>query len=77
MEWLRNVWGNIDQFGRHVYDVMQRAQHVYPYDRLSKTTQGDLAESGKETGGSLYGTFERPATAFPFKCESPSAMESE
>ena len=43
MEWLRNTWGNIDQFGRHVYDVMQHTQHVSPYDRLSKTTEGDLA----------------------------------
>ena len=73
MEWLRNTWGNIDQFGRHVYDVMQRAQHsISSYDKLSETTQGDLAGSGNQTSGGSFGTLERSETV---RCESLPATE--
>jgi hypothetical protein len=63
MEWrLRNAWGNVDKFGRHVYDVMQRVRHVpSPYDKLGSITQGYSSGSGMETSGSTYGTMERPA----------------
>jgi hypothetical protein len=47
MEWLRNAWGNVDEFGRHVYDVMQRVRHVFvPYNKLTNLQQGDSAGSG-------------------------------
>ena len=60
-EWLRNAWGNIDQSGRHVYDVMQRDQDVIsPYDKLSNVAEDDSSQNGTEAGGSLYGTLERP-----------------
>ena len=50
MEWLRNAWGNIDGFGRHIYDVMQRAKHnISAYDKLPRTSQGDLPRSRKQT----------------------------
>ena len=75
MEWLRNAWGNIDQFGRHVYDVMQRAQHVSPYDKLSEIKQGDLAGSRKQTSGSSCGTLERSEAVLFSRRESLSATE--
>ena len=74
MEWLRNAWGNIDRFGRHIYDVMQRAQHnISAYDKLSKTRQGG---SGNQTSESLYNTLERSPPVLPSRCESPQTTES-
>ena len=61
MEWLRNAWGNVDEFGRHVYDVMQRVRHVFvPYNKLGKLQQGDSAGSGVERN-KTYSSMERPA----------------
>ncbi|CAB4020157.1 Hypothetical predicted protein [Paramuricea clavata] len=78
MEWLRNAWGNVDNFGRHVYDVMQRVRHVpSPYDKLGSITQGDSSGSGMETSGSTYGTMERPAAIIlPSGSENASTTEN-
>jgi hypothetical protein len=72
MEWLRNAWGNVDQFGRHVYDVMQRVQRVFsPYDKLPKTQQRDSAESEVDTRENLYDTLQRPAAVLlPSTCQN-------
>ena len=61
MQWLRNTWGNVDEFGRHVYDVMQRVRHVIsPYDKLTVVTQSGSAGSGTPASGSSYDVMERP-----------------
>jgi hypothetical protein len=78
MEWLRNAWGNVDEFGRHVYDVMQRVRHApSPYDKLGSITQGDSAGSGIGTSDSTYGTVERPAAVIlPSGSENASTTEN-
>ncbi|XP_028418130.1 uncharacterized protein LOC114543270 [Dendronephthya gigantea] len=45
--WLRNAWGNVDEFGNHIYDVMQCdvRQVFVPYDRLEHAVQNDSAGS--------------------------------
>jgi hypothetical protein len=77
MEWLRNAWGNVDEFGRHVYDDMQRVRHVFvPYNKLSKLQQGDSAGSGVERNDT-YSTMERPAAVIlPTESENASTTEN-
>jgi hypothetical protein len=77
MEWLRNAWGNVDEFGRHVYDVMQRVIHVFvPYDKLGNLQQGDSAGSGVERNNT-YSTLERPAAVLlPTGSENASTTEN-
>lgn len=63
MEWLRNAWGNVDEFSRHVYDVLQQGLHVFlPYDKLSNAMQRKSSESETETSSNmnLYSTLQRP-----------------
>ena len=78
MEWLRNAWGNVDEFGRHVYDVMQRARHVFvPYNKLSNLQQGDSAGSGVGKSDNSYSTIERPAAVIlPTESENASTTEN-
>jgi hypothetical protein len=46
MEWLRNAWGNVDELGNYVYDVMQRVRHVFVlYNKLGNPPQGDSVGS--------------------------------
>ena len=47
VEWLRNAWGNVDEFGNHVYDVMQHnvRQIFAPYDKLDRTGYKDSTGS--------------------------------
>ena len=77
MEWLRNAWGNVDEFGRHVYDVMQRVRHVFvPCDKLGNLPQGDAAGSGVERNDT-YSTMERPAAVIlPTESENASTSEN-
>ncbi|CAB3998074.1 Hypothetical predicted protein [Paramuricea clavata] len=43
MEWLRNAWGNVDELGRHVYDVMERVRHVFvPHNKLGNLQQDSV-----------------------------------
>ena len=78
MEWIRNAWGNIDESGRHVYDVMQRVRHVpSAYDKLARITHGDLSGSGMGTSNSTYGTLERGAAVIlPSGSKSASTTEN-
>ena len=78
MEWLRNAWGNVDEFGRHVYDVMQRVRHdPSPYDKLGRITHGDPSGSGMGTSNSTYGTLERGAAVIlPSGSECTSMKEN-
>ncbi|CAB3978717.1 Hypothetical predicted protein [Paramuricea clavata] len=80
MEWIRNVWGNIDEFGRHVYDVMHHVRHVpSPYDKLGRITHVDSAGSGMGTiaSNSTYGTLERGAAVIlPSGSECSSTTEN-
>ncbi|CAB4016143.1 Hemicentin-1, partial [Paramuricea clavata] len=78
MEWLRNAWGNVDEFGRHVYDVMQRVRHApSPYDKLGSITQSDSAGSGMGTSDSTYSTVERSAAVIlPSGSENASTTEN-
>ena len=77
MEWLRNAWGNVDEFGRHVYDVVQRVRHVFvPYHKLGNPQQGDSAGSGVGKSNNTYSTMERPA-AIILPTESENASTSE
>jgi hypothetical protein len=53
VDWLRNTWGNVNEFGRPVYDVLQRDRHVlhttsFTYDRLGNFTEDESAESRME-----------------------------
>jgi hypothetical protein len=76
MEWLRNAWGNVDEFGGHVYDVMQRVRHVFvPYNKLGKLQQGDSAGSGVERN-KTYSSMERPAAVI-LHTESENASTTE
>ena len=77
MAWLRNAWGNVDQSGHHVYDVMQRDQPVISaYDKLHQTTERDVAEGSAPTSGKLYDTLERPAAdLLPSRCQDSSTTE--
>ncbi|XP_028399009.1 uncharacterized protein LOC114522509 isoform X2 [Dendronephthya gigantea] len=60
IDWLRNSWGNVDEKGRHVYDVTQHVRQVFiPYDKLGNTTQDDSSKR-METSDSTYDTPERP-----------------
>ena len=77
IEWLRNTWGNVDQFGRHIYDRMRRVQRVFsPYDKLSKAQQPNSGESEMQTNGNMYDRLERPAPVLlPSRCQGASATE--
>ena len=78
MEWLRNAWGNVDEFGRHVYDVVQRVRHVFvPYHKLGNLQQGDSSGSGVERINNTYSTMERPAAVIlPTGSENASTSEN-
>ena len=61
IDWLRNAWGNVDENGHHVYDVMQRVRQIFvPYDKLRNTAQEDLDRRKVETNDLNYDTTERP-----------------
>ncbi|CAB4028024.1 Hypothetical predicted protein, partial [Paramuricea clavata] len=77
IDWLRNAWGNVDEFGQHVYDVMQRVRHVFvPYDKCL-LSQRDLAGNKVETSNKTYGTMERPpAVILPTGSENASTSEN-
>ncbi|CAB4019964.1 Hypothetical predicted protein [Paramuricea clavata] len=77
MEWLRNAWGNVDEFGRHIYDVMQRVRHVFvPYNKLSNLLRRDSAGSGVERNNT-YSTLERSAAVIlPTESENASTTEN-
>ncbi|XP_028416087.1 semaphorin-5A-like [Dendronephthya gigantea] len=57
VEWLRNAWGNVDESGNHVYDVLGRhVRNVFvPYDDLCFKTNTVQEGNGTE----LYDTPER------------------
>ncbi|XP_028416139.1 hemicentin-1-like isoform X1 [Dendronephthya gigantea] len=59
VEWLRNAWGNVDESGKHVYDVLGRhVKNVFvPYDDLCLKTNTVQEGNGTE----LYDTPERPS----------------
>ena len=58
IQWLRNAWGDVDQFGRHVYDTMGRVRQVFvPYDKFDG--RSDAAGSGIELDSLTYNTLER------------------
>ena len=60
--WLRNAWGNVDENGHHVYDVMQRVKQIFvPYDKLELTALDDSGGRRMETSDSTYDTPQRPA----------------
>ncbi len=77
--WLRNTWGNVDEFGRHIYDVMQRVRHVFvPYNKLGNLREGDSAESGVVRSKKTYDTMERPAgVILPTRSENASTTEND
>jgi hypothetical protein len=77
-EWLRNAWGNVDEFGHHVYDVMQRVRHVFvPYNKLGNLRQGDLVGSGVGRSNNTYSTMKRPAAVIlPTESENESTTEN-
>ena len=61
IDWLRNSWGNVDEFGRHVYDAMIRIQHIFaPYDKLRNVGEKALNEKGTNSGSDAYDTMQRP-----------------
>lgn len=51
VQWLRNAWGDVDEHGHHVYDVMQCnvGQVFVPYDKLGNTEQNETPGSGNST----------------------------
>ena len=61
IDWLRNSWGNVDEFGRHVYGAMKRIRHIFvPYDKLRNATQESLNENGTRSNSNAYDIVERP-----------------
>ena len=61
IDWLRNSWGNIDEFGRHVYDAMKRIQHIFvSYDKLRNVGPATLNEKRTRRDSNAYDTMERP-----------------
>ena len=79
MDWLRNAWGNVDQFGRHIYDVMQRIRHVFiPYNKLSYQIPVDSTEREVETDNDSYNTTERsPGVTLPVRLSADSTSKAE
>ena len=71
IDWLRNSWGSVDEFGRHVYDAMKRTRHIFvPYDKLRNVGQKALNEKGTRSGSNAYDTMERPPPVIlPFRSE--------
>ena len=51
IDWLRNVCGNVDQFERHVYDIMQRVKKEFvPYDKMSNEQRNSTEVGRNELG---------------------------
>ena len=62
VDWLINAWGNVDENGHNVYDVMQRVRQSFDsYDKLGNTAQDDSSRKRMETSDSTYDTTERPS----------------
>ena len=62
IQWLRNPWGNVDESGHHVYDVMERDQHVSaPYDKIT-APQSDSTRREVEQSNDLYDKIDRSPT---------------
>ena len=78
MEWLLNAWGNVDEFGHHVYDVMERVRHVFvPYNKLGNQDHCDSTGSGVRRCNNTYSTMERPAAVLlPTESENASTSEN-
>ena len=78
MDWLRNAWGNVDEFGRHLYNVMQRVRHVFiPYSKLSCKPPVNSNESGRETNDDTYDTTERhQGVILPVRSDHPLPPEN-
>lgn len=57
VEWLRNTWGNVDERGHDVYDVMHHnvRQTFVLYDKLDNTAQVLFAGSGNTVYDTLEG----------------------
>ena len=74
---LRNAWGNVDEEGHRVYDVMQRVKQIFvPYDMLGNTAQEDSAERRMETSDTIYETSERPPAVI-VQCQGKTAPTKE
>ncbi|XP_028418725.1 uncharacterized protein LOC114544239, partial [Dendronephthya gigantea] len=74
VDWLRNAWGNVDESGHHVYDVLGRhVRNVFvPYDDLCFETNRAQGENATE----LYDTPERPsAVILPMEIASIPTTE--
>ena len=72
IDWLRNTWGNIDEFGRHVYDAMKRIPHIFvPYDKMRNAARDNLNENGATSSSNTYDNMERlPPITLPSRRES-------
>ena len=72
IDWLRNTWGNIDEFGRHVYDTIKRIHHIFaPYDKIRNAARDELNENGATSGSDTYDNLERlPPVTLPSRRES-------
>lgn len=64
IEWLRNAWGNVDEFGRQVYDTLQsHARRIFvPYDKLDNVVREDQAGTS-ETSNESYNRIEMKRSA--------------
>lgn len=72
IDWLRNSWGNVDEFGHHVYDAMKRIRHIFvPYDKLKNVAQDDMNGNGTRSSNNAYDIMERPP---PVKLPSRSEI---
>ena len=72
IDWLRNTWGNIDEFGRHVYDTIKRIPHIFAtYDKIRNAARDDLNENGATSSSNTYDNMERlPPVTLPSRRES-------
>ena len=79
IDWLRNSWGNVDEFGHHVYDTMKRIWHIFlPYDRLKNVGNKALYEKGTRSGSNAYDSMERrPPVILPSRSEAVVSWTTE
>ena len=79
IDWLRNSWGNVDEFGRHVYDAMKRIRHIFvPYDKLKTVRRQALDGNAVRSSSSGYDTMERPpSVTLPSRSETVVSSATE
>ena len=80
LDWLRNTWGEVDELGKHVYNVLSHGMELLlPYDKLKKTkldSRRNQLGAIDKNGDAVYDKFDRrPAVLMPGDCVPSSSCE--